>query len=138
MVDRLLSDDGTAFVLIAAPKHDTVDEAEFFAQRLADLGIAVKGVIVNRLHPLVTSLDVATLESIAADAPAELHDYFVALIDLTRIATAERELISPLSERVAPAPLVEVPFLPFEVHDLATLQSLGDHLFGRGSPARSH
>ena len=50
-VNELLADDGTAFVLVASPRRDTVDEAHFFAERLAEAGIAVRGLIVNRVHP---------------------------------------------------------------------------------------
>ena len=39
----LLSDDVTAFVLVAAPRGDVVDEATYFAARLHDAGIPVAG-----------------------------------------------------------------------------------------------
>jgi anion-transporting ArsA/GET3 family ATPase len=50
-VEELLADPGTAFVLIAAPRRDSVDEARYFADRLAEAQQPVSALIVNRLHP---------------------------------------------------------------------------------------
>ena len=50
-VNELLAADGTAFVLVASPRRDTVEEAHFFADRLGEAGIAVRGLVVNRVHP---------------------------------------------------------------------------------------
>ena len=50
-VNELLAADGTAFVLVASPRRDTVEEAHFFAERLGEAGIAVRGLVVNRVHP---------------------------------------------------------------------------------------
>ena len=48
---ELLSDDVTAFVLVAAPRRDVVDEATYFAARLHEADIPVRALIVNRMHP---------------------------------------------------------------------------------------
>jgi anion-transporting ArsA/GET3 family ATPase len=45
-VDALLTDDSTAFVLVASPKADTVVEAGYFAEQLHDHRIEVRGLIV--------------------------------------------------------------------------------------------
>ena len=50
-VDALLADDATAFVLVASPRRDTVEEARFFAAKLAETGIAVRALVVNRMQP---------------------------------------------------------------------------------------
>jgi anion-transporting ArsA/GET3 family ATPase len=47
----ILDDPRTAFVLVASPRRDTVDEARFFADRLASAGIPVGALVVNRVHP---------------------------------------------------------------------------------------
>ena len=56
-VNELLAADGTAFVLVASPRRDTVEEAHFFAERLGEAGIAVRGLVVNRVHPASGSGD---------------------------------------------------------------------------------
>ena len=40
-----------AFVLVASPRRDTIDEATFFAEKLAEAGIPVGRLVVNRMHP---------------------------------------------------------------------------------------
>jgi anion-transporting ArsA/GET3 family ATPase len=50
-VEALLADPGTAFVLVAAPRRDSVEEARFFADRLAKAHQPVAALVVNRLHP---------------------------------------------------------------------------------------
>src|SRR4029079_17530962 len=50
-VFELLASPSTAFVLVTSPRRDTVQEADFFARRLAEAGIDVRALIVNRMHP---------------------------------------------------------------------------------------
>jgi anion-transporting ArsA/GET3 family ATPase len=133
MVETLLADDRTAFVLVASPRRDTVEEAAYFADRLADMRLSVRAVVVNRIYPFFGSglADELAVAARSADADGPLADHLRNLAELDDIARAEREHLAPLAERVAPAPLVEVPLLPFQVHDLTSLTALGDYLFGR-------
>ena len=41
----------TAFVLVTSPRSDTVEEAGWFADKLTESGLAVEGLVVNRVHP---------------------------------------------------------------------------------------
>ena len=50
-VRRLLADRTTAFVLVTSPRSDAVDEAGWFADKLNESGLAVEGLVVNRVHP---------------------------------------------------------------------------------------
>src|SRR5262249_11268445 len=56
-VMELLAADDTAFVLVTSPRRDAVEEAEFFASRLADGDFAVDALIVNRVHPRYGDVD---------------------------------------------------------------------------------
>ena len=47
------------------------------------------------------------------------------------MASREEHHLSGLAEAVAPAPVVRVPFLPSDVHDLAGLQEVAGHLLYR-------
>src|SRR3546814_11285086 len=47
----LLSDDDTAFVLVASPRRDTIAEARYFAEKLGEADISVRALIVNRMPP---------------------------------------------------------------------------------------
>ena len=155
-VDRLLRDDGTAFVLVASPKADTVAEAGFFADELARKDIAVRGLIVNRTQPSFgVALEVGrsqtdgvagaasrvALSAAAVAARADtldgtaLGDHYRCLADSLHLAQGEAEHLSGLAERVAPAPVVKVPIQPFEVSDLRSLEALAAVVFADSGTA---
>ena len=48
---KLLARRTTAFVLVTSPRSDTVEEAGWFADKLNESGLAVEGLVVNRVHP---------------------------------------------------------------------------------------
>ncbi len=135
-VDSLLREADTSFVLVASPKADTVAEAGFFADRLGELGIEVRGLVVNRMQPSFEfTTDRAELSGTAVRARAEtlagtdLGDLYTCLADARQLAAAEERHLAGLAERVAPAPVVRVPIQPVEVTDLAALGHLADLLF---------
>jgi anion-transporting ArsA/GET3 family ATPase len=136
-VDRLLAAPETAFVLVASPKADTVAEAGYFAQRLAEHDIEVRGVVVNRMQPVFgTAEDGLALGPEAARARAQtlagtdLGDQYTCLADARQLARGEAENLVGLTDRVAPAPVVRVDVQPFEVTDLDALHRLGTLLLG--------
>ena len=128
----LLSDPATAFVLVAAPHRDTVSEAQYFADRLAEADLPVEALIVNRVHPTFTN---ASPEIVRAKADTfsgtDLGDLYTNLADFAMIAAREVRHLEGLAESVAPAPVIKVPFLQSDVHDLDGLAEIADHLFGR-------
>lgn len=131
----LLSDPATAFVLVASPRRDTVAEATFFAERLAEGDIAVQALIVNRMHPdFGAGLAEAAAERARTLAGTDLGGLYANLADFALVASREEEHLGGLAARVAPAPVVRVPFLRTDVHDLAGLEEVGDHLFDRAQP----
>src|SRR5205807_2108926 len=50
-VNTLLTDSGTAFVVVASPRRDAVEEALYFAEKLEESHVPAAALIVNRLHP---------------------------------------------------------------------------------------
>ena len=130
VVLELLSDPATAFVLVAAPRRDTVTEARYFADRLAESDLPVEALIVNRVHPSFTSESPEVLrDRAAARAGTALADLSTNLAELTAVARRERDHLAGLAERIAPSPVVLVPFLDTDVHDLTGLARIGSHLF---------
>ena len=130
IVFDLLASDRTAFVLVASPRRDTVEEADFFAQRLAEAGIAVRALIVNRMHPRFgDGLAEATRERANTLAGTDLGGLYANLADFRLVASREEEHLAGLAEHVAPAPVLRVPFLRTDVHDLDGLSEVGSHLF---------
>jgi len=129
-VFELLASERTAFVLVASPRRDTVEEADFFARRLGEAGISVKALIVNRMHPRFgDGLAEATRERAHTLEGSELGGLYANLADFRLVASREEEHLAGLAERVAPAPVLRVPFLQSDVHDLDGLSEVGSHLF---------
>ncbi len=129
-VFELLSSPKTAFVLVASPRRDTVDEADFFARRLHEAHIEVRALIVNRMHPKFgDGLAEATRERARTLDGTDLGGLYANLADFRLVASREEEHLLGLAERVAPAPIVRVPFLRSDVHDLEGLAEVGDYLF---------
>ena len=129
---ELLSDDVTAFVLVAAPRREVVAEATFFASKLTEANIPVRALIVNRMHPTFTTERPATIaERAERFAGQDLGGLYANLADLQQVAGNEEAHLAGLAGRVAPAPVVRVPFLATDVHDLDGLALIGSHLFPR-------
>jgi anion-transporting ArsA/GET3 family ATPase len=139
-VEQLLEDPGTAFILVAAPRRDSVDEAGYFSERLAKNNISVAGLVVNRLHPTFTPgnavpppvplsgpLAGAGHRGADNDPYGDLHRN---LADFVQIAQREEGYFSELAGKVEPAPVVRVPFLPEDVHDLEGLEIVARYLLG--------
>jgi anion-transporting ArsA/GET3 family ATPase len=134
-VNELLAAPATAFVLVASPRRDTVTEAHFFADRLADAGIAVRGLVVNRVHPSFGGgLGEAAAERARRLGEAtELGGLYRNLADYRTVAARELSHLGGLADAVAPAPVVWVPFLRTDVHDMTGMRELSGHIFrGRG------
>ncbi len=126
-VRRLLADPATAYVLVTSPRADAVEEATFFAGKLADTGITPAGLVVNRVQPRYG----AGLPPLP-DAPAgsDLATIADNLRQLDRVAEREEAAYADLVAQVAPAPVGRVPLLGSDVHDLAGLAAVADQLFG--------
>ncbi len=128
----LLASPATGFVLVASPHRDTVEEARFFAAKLAEARLPVAALVVNRMHPRFTD---ALPEALAARAETlegtDLGGLYRNLADFALVAAREEDHVAGLAAEVEPAPVVRVPFLPTDVHDLDGLGLVGDHLFGR-------
>ncbi|MGH9083996.1 MAG: ArsA family ATPase [Acidimicrobiales bacterium] len=126
---ELLSDDETAFILVASPRRDTIDEARFFAEKLAEADIQVRALIVNRMHPRFgDGLAEATRERARTLDGTDLGGLYRNLAEFQLVASREEEHLAGLADVVAPAPVVRVPFLSSDVHDLTGLDEVAAHL----------
>jgi anion-transporting ArsA/GET3 family ATPase len=129
-VQALLGDDATAFILVTSPRADTVAEATFFASKLEESGISVAALILNRMHPRFgTGRPDADRARARTYAGTDLGSLYGNLADLRAMADGEEEALAGLSVRVSPAPVVRVPFLADDVHDLDSLAHITTHLF---------
>ena len=126
----LMSDPRTAFVLVASPRRDAVNEALFFANRLLESSITVEALVVNRLYPRFGSGSAAEARSRASSlGGTPLGGLYSNLADFREVAEREEGHFSALASKVAPAPIARVPFLAADVHDIEGLKRVGEFLF---------
>lgn len=118
-VITLLHDPLTAFVLVASPRADTLQEAAYFATRLDDDSLEVAALVVNRSTPDFG----APPRRRPTGSAGALHDNMAAL---HRAAEAERclvrEFLDQLRRPVGEA--VWVDMLAGDVHDMVALEQI--------------
>ncbi|MBW3578425.1 MAG: AAA family ATPase [Actinobacteria bacterium] len=140
-VRALLEEPGSRFVVVATPQPPPLREAHFFLDRLQQEGLHTAAVVINRIHPHCGGWphqedacpDAVVLEAVAQAQPNDTEGRAVAgalrlLADTNNLATRERRDVSAALYGVAPPPLVEVPLLRSDVHDLETLGEIADAL----------
>jgi len=133
---RLLRAPGTAFLVIAAPEPDALREASYFVERLAQEGMPLAGLILNRVHRspaarLSAARSLAAAETLAADGQAgTTHTMTIAALRLhakrMQMSAAERRFAEHFTTAHPHVPVAEVPAQPDDVHDLAGLGAVGD------------
>ena len=139
-VRALLGDPRTVFLLVTAPERRPIDEAVFFWRKLVEAELPFGGVIVNKVHPTILGDDrhrsetalhrAATGQLADAGLPAELAGRVAdAFIAYQALADRDRENVRMLTRRLGPQPLLEIPFLDEDVHDVAGLERLDEFLF---------
>jgi anion-transporting ArsA/GET3 family ATPase len=132
-VVRLIRAPGTSFVVVAAPRHDTIDEAVWFANQLIEQGVGVTSAIVNRTHPEFGRGAAADAAGRAIDARGAGDEVLATLwdnvADLRTLRELELGVIAPLAEIVGGDRLVVLPLLDGDVHDLEGLMVIAGHLF---------
>ncbi len=123
----------TAFVIVASPRHDTIEEAVWFGEQLVEQGVDVAAAIVNRTHPEFgegTSLDARDASWRAAEAGDDgLSALWSNVAELRTLRERELAVLSPLVEIAGAEQLATMPLLDRDVHDLEGLRLIADHLF---------
>jgi anion-transporting ArsA/GET3 family ATPase len=149
---RLLQAPGTSFLVVAIPEPDALREASYFVERLAEERMPLAGLILNRVHsPVSGGADVSqlsaarslaaaeTLEAVsqngggAAQAPPGYAAAAAALrlhAERMSLGTRERRVGGSFMSAHPAVPVVEVPALPEDVHDLAGLRRVGEAFAG--------
>ncbi len=145
----LLGAERTRFVLVTSPNRTAVEEAAFFLQQISERGFHFGGFVINRVLPLAAgptsqedldalrTMDDAAWYDLFPDTPpagmspsayrrllARLRE---SLDTLPRVAGIDRANIRWLREAAGDQHLyVQIPELPFDVHDLESLGMLGE------------
>jgi len=130
-VSVLLRADVASFVVVSSPRAEAIGESEHLVGALRDGKFPFGGVVVNLIHPMPERLkpkDRAVLEDLG-DGP--LADHVAWHDELSELATAEREELAALADLAEDVPVVELPLLAVDVHDVEGLVDLADLLVGR-------
>ncbi|HZN14333.1 MAG TPA: ArsA family ATPase [Acidimicrobiales bacterium] len=125
---ELLSDDNTAFVLVAAPRRDAIEEAAFFADRLRESNIDVEALVVNRVHPRFEVERSGARERARTLHGTPLEPLYENLADFSEIAEREEANFADLTGRLDGASVTRVPFLADDIHDLDGLVTVAGYL----------
>jgi anion-transporting ArsA/GET3 family ATPase len=141
---ELLKRRGTQFVVVSAAEPDALREASFFIDRLSQERMPLAGLILNRTHPMLCSLQTDRANDAAdqldADAPGDSPEALTAAvlrIHADRAMTSKREirLLSRFTGANPQVAIVGVPSLPFDVSDLEALRAIADQITGESSAA---
>jgi anion-transporting ArsA/GET3 family ATPase len=143
-VERLLRDRRTTFVLVSTLEPAPVREAEFFVSALAERHLHLGALVLNKTLPgyLLGADGEAAARVLCRDpegvaqalsgidqptAGRVLHTVGESFLNFSVVAKREAELRAELA--AAPDLVLSVPYFEADVHDLAGLARMGDHLF---------
>ena len=141
-VQELLSAPTTAFLLVTSAEREPIDEAIWFHRMIMREGFPFAGVVVNRVHhDLLTNRDVLgerepthvkrglariLSDDLAGRVAANFADYH-------RLAQRDDHHLSRLEEALEGPPLLLIPQLDDDVHDLEGLLEMRRYLFAAGA-----
>jgi anion-transporting ArsA/GET3 family ATPase len=131
-VEKMLKAPTTAFVLVTSAQPAAIEEAIWFRRTLDDGGLPFAGVIVNRVHHDIlgdTEPD-DLLAALGADLPPDLADRVATnFTDYHRLARRDARNVARLQEDLGGQPLLLVPHLDDDVHDVQGLLRVHRYLF---------
>jgi anion-transporting ArsA/GET3 family ATPase len=131
-VNELMADARTTFLLVTSPRRDAIDEAIFFRRRLRESGMPFGAAVVNRMHEGIH--ETADGDDVADDLVALLGERLGRRVaanfsDYRRIGERDRANVDRLADELRGDPLIQVPLLEDDVHDLGGLRAVAEHLF---------
>jgi anion-transporting ArsA/GET3 family ATPase len=131
-VEEMLRAPTTAFVLVTSAQRTAIDEAIWFRRTLNEGGLPFAGVIVNRVHhdilgeaepdDLISALD----EELAPELAARVAENF---FDYHRLARRDARNVARLQGELGNEPLLLIPHLDDDVHDVEGLLRVHRYLF---------
>ena len=133
---ELLKTPGTAFVVVAAPEPAALREASYFVDRLSAESMPLAGMVLNRMRSSAAPTLSAERAEGAADAldEAGTHEVTAAILRVhaarAQLAGRDRRMRDRFTSAHPEVPLVEVPALSTDVHDLDGLRRVAAALAG--------
>ena len=130
-VNALLGDSRTSFLLVTSPRAASIQEAAYFSHKLAEAGFPFGGVVVNRMREQLEVEHTAALETELEELLGDRLAQKVLrnLDDHRRLADRDAHNLERLRKQLGRRPLILVPELAGDVHDLTGLAAMNEHLF---------
>jgi anion-transporting ArsA/GET3 family ATPase len=131
-VEELLRADTTAFMLVTSAEREPIEEAIWFHRTLEEGGLPFAGVIVNRVHHDLLDgsepedVRPALRRTLGADLAGRVADNFR---DYHVLARRDDVNVDRLAGALGDEPLLVVPQLEEDVHDLEGLLHMHRYLF---------
>jgi anion-transporting ArsA/GET3 family ATPase len=131
-VEEMLRAETTSFVVVTSAQNDAIEETIWFGQTLQSSGLPFAGAIVNRVHhdllgdrepeDVSAALEPSLGAELAARVAENLHDYHV-------LARRDERNVARLTAEIGTRPLLLVPHLDDDVHDVEGLLRVHRYLF---------
>jgi anion-transporting ArsA/GET3 family ATPase len=126
-VNELLGSEAATFVLVASPRRDAIDDAIFFHDQLEARRMPFGGVVVNRFHDARGSEEeIDLVEALGAELAEKVE---VNYADYEVLAGRDRANLRRLTKRLSGEPVIVVPELDGDVHDLDGLAQMVESLY---------
>ncbi len=150
----LLQEEGTHFLVVAAPERDALREAAYFVERLADEDMPLAGLVVNRVQQTRANLS-ASRALAAAEAlseqdgqdgqdgqddqheangpddgwrPVDTAAVLRSHADRMQTAARHRALVRGFTAGYPRIPVVQVPAAAQDIHSIDALRDIGEAL----------
>ena len=134
-VNELLADERTTFLIVCGPAGEPIEEAVYLREKLAETDLPFGGIVVNRVHEGGPDPEGAERAVTDALGDRDLAERVLAsAADRRTLVQRDAANIERLIERIGDGPMIRVPELSDEVHDLEGLLGLGPYLFGSDDP----
>ena len=137
-VNELLADPQSTFLVVCGPQGEPIDEAVYFHRKLVEAKLPFGGVVVNKVH----YTGEADAEGLTDELEAVLGDAGLAervaanYADYRALAERDRRNVEHLAAELGTRAVIQVPYLDFDVHDLAGLMEINRYLFATGAEER--
>ncbi|HMY26970.1 MAG TPA: ArsA-related P-loop ATPase [Solirubrobacterales bacterium] len=133
-VSSLLADERTSFLIICGPQSEPIDEAVFFHSKLVENRMNFGGAVVNRVRYRLGSHQVK-VKDLSGRIDRELDDTALAerlarnLAEYDVLAVRDQKNIDELTRALNGEPVIRIPYLDTDVHDIAGLCQINEYLF---------
>ena len=133
-VNSLLGDQKTCFIVVCGPQGEVIEEAVFFHSKLVEQKMNFAGVVVNRVRYRL-SAGVRNGNGLEKKLAAELDDTKPAekmvhnLEEYDALALRDVKNVNRLTDNLNGEPVIRVPYLDTDVHDIGGLSEICSYLF---------